>query len=418
MPEPFWQRSLPDLTYTDVGAFVENRIPEGDHIEYKKASLNQDGKFYVGKELLETVVAFANTGGGMLFIGVEEDGQKRPTSIEGIPVTNPRKPMAPRRDLEESVRSACSDQIEPAVLLEVKPLDIPDDGGDAEKQVLLVRVRHGRQTPYNLRKVGMYVRDADADRIASVREVAELFARRGETAGLAPTLWSRTWQRTFTHETMPPAPTVAPFLMIALAPAFPLEPITLDAKTDWEFQSICAILFGEGHYLFREPDGIILDFLAHGHGGEHPPYACATADGSISVRDSIAPFFQGDTERPKPLGVDLVGLWKSMRHILTIAQRWPRDVCGYGGPLLCRLALGNLYDTIAAVPTDVFHSLAFTSSGPIIPNRAPSWSADVEWDRGQDCDDVIGQHLASLSRQLQFGHYPSLKDRIRAEATR
>jgi len=35
---PFWQRSLSSLEYDELAAFIDERVPEGEHLEYKQPS--------------------------------------------------------------------------------------------------------------------------------------------------------------------------------------------------------------------------------------------------------------------------------------------------------------------------------------------------------------------------------------------
>ncbi len=96
MFRPFWQQAMSGLDFATVAEFVAEAIPEDEHVEYKGPTYNsQSRRLEITSEALETVVAFANSGGGMLFYGIEEDkGTKRPIIDEGI--TPSRAP----RDLE------------------------------------------------------------------------------------------------------------------------------------------------------------------------------------------------------------------------------------------------------------------------------------------------------------------------------
>jgi hypothetical protein len=79
MFRPFWQRAMSSFDFTAVEEFVAEAIPENEYIEYKAATYNkQNQRVEFTNELLETVVAFANSGGGMLFYGVDEDAAKNP----------------------------------------------------------------------------------------------------------------------------------------------------------------------------------------------------------------------------------------------------------------------------------------------------------------------------------------------------
>src|SRR6476646_11626783 len=52
-------------------------------------------------------------------------------------------------------------------------------------------------------------------------------------------------------------PEVAPYVMIRLTPAFPLDPITMDEEADEMFQQLCVRLFGSMPFLVRLEQGIM-----------------------------------------------------------------------------------------------------------------------------------------------------------------
>ena len=74
--DPFNKKHIHELTPEDL-AILES-IPEGWFIEYKGGAISS--KDY-GKE----VAAFANTHGGWIFVGLDEDKLRRPTKSKGLP---------------------------------------------------------------------------------------------------------------------------------------------------------------------------------------------------------------------------------------------------------------------------------------------------------------------------------------------
>jgi len=75
------QKRLEDVSEDDLIALIENQVREGRTIEYKRELLggSNDSK----KELLADVSSFANTSGGDLIFGVEED-KGLPTQVVGL----------------------------------------------------------------------------------------------------------------------------------------------------------------------------------------------------------------------------------------------------------------------------------------------------------------------------------------------
>jgi len=108
----------------------------------------------------------------MLILGVAEgdDKDNRPAPIDAIVGVDLSAHKGAYR-LEQALLDACADRIKPPIVPEARPIIIPDDEPGAGNIVLLARVRTGLVPPYNLRKKGIYVRVADADRLAGVREI-------------------------------------------------------------------------------------------------------------------------------------------------------------------------------------------------------------------------------------------------------
>jgi predicted HTH transcriptional regulator len=135
------------------------RRPEGKTLEYKRELSSPDGA-------LRTLVAFANTAGGILLIGVED----ATNHVRGV-----REPL----DLEERLASLICDNIEPRLLpdLEILPW--------RRTHVLAVQVHPSAGRPHYLKKegreAGVYVRVGSTNRRAD-RELIEELGRfsRGE----------------------------------------------------------------------------------------------------------------------------------------------------------------------------------------------------------------------------------------------
>ncbi len=133
------------------------RRPEGKTLEFKRDLSSPEG-------LLRTVVAFANTAGGTVLLGVE-DGTRR---VRGV-----ADPLA----LEERVASVISDAITPRVLPDLELLRY------RRTHVLAVQVYPSPSRPHFLTRKGLdrgtYVRVGSTNRQADAALVAEMqrFAR-------------------------------------------------------------------------------------------------------------------------------------------------------------------------------------------------------------------------------------------------
>jgi len=425
MIEPFWQRSLGALTYDDVAAFVDERVPEGDRLEYKEPTYDrQSGRVDLTDELLETFVAFANGGGGLLIYGVRDGGDKRPAAVDpliGVDLTKHKAGY----NLDQALPDACAARIDPPLAIEVQTLPIPQQEEElhAGYVVVLARVRPAPLPPYNLRLkdrgkgrgIGIYIRVADTDRLASVREIGELFNRRELAAGVFADDIRYRAVFGWAQEHQPDKP---PILMVGVAPTFPIEPVTLSQESDDRFRRIGMDLF-HAHYVVFEPHGIVYDPGAYGRDPEPGRFGCAYDDGTIGVQVRLATVTHDEPDGPHSLNsvtmrdMDILGLWRTMRWVLEVVARWPREACGYGGPLRCRFALGNIANVGLTLPEGLIHE-----PHPLPRNRQPGWTGTVEWGKGDDVNSLLDEQVALLARQLQFPYYQTFRTQLRSAAER
>jgi ATP-dependent DNA helicase RecG len=128
------------------------RRPEGKTLEFKRDLSSPDG-------LLRTVVAFANTAGGIVLVGVE-DGSGR---VRGC-----AEPLA----LEQRLASLISDSITPRLLPDLEILSY------RKTHVLAVQVFPSPTRPHHLtragRHAGTYVRVGSTNRRADDELIAEM----------------------------------------------------------------------------------------------------------------------------------------------------------------------------------------------------------------------------------------------------
>lgn len=131
--------------------------PEGKTLEFKRDLSSPDGT-------LKTIVAFANTAGGTLLIGVED----RSRHVRGV---------SDALDLEERAASLVSDRISPRLVPEIEILPW------RRTQVLALRVHPSPSRPHFLSREGpaggVYVRVGSTNRRADAELIDELrrFAR-------------------------------------------------------------------------------------------------------------------------------------------------------------------------------------------------------------------------------------------------
>lgn len=73
-----------NITKADLQALIENKVFENRELEYKDYSFS-DGKFQDKQKdkFMKEIAAFANTNGGTIIIGMQEDENRLPTKLSG-----------------------------------------------------------------------------------------------------------------------------------------------------------------------------------------------------------------------------------------------------------------------------------------------------------------------------------------------
>src|SRR5208283_2792173 len=140
-------------THTDLLEIVNNG--ENSGVEFKRDVLQNH-------DLAKELVAFSNLVGGMVLLGVEDDG-----SISGLT----------RADLEEWVMTVCRDKIRPPIIPFFEIVRDVEPG----KDVAIVRVTCGYDvhSQWHSNSNKYYIRVGTQSREASPEELARLFQQRG-----------------------------------------------------------------------------------------------------------------------------------------------------------------------------------------------------------------------------------------------
>lgn len=138
-----------DITLDDLQEIIQQG--ENETVEFK---LQAKGKDLSGDEFLETVVAFANSQGGIILVGVDDN-----RNVAGVSnASNTRKAV------ESLIRHRC-DPV-PQYNLDVRKID--------EKSVVLVTIFEGKHKPYLVRGKGPYIRVLSNDYTPLKHELDEL----------------------------------------------------------------------------------------------------------------------------------------------------------------------------------------------------------------------------------------------------
>lgn len=197
-----------------IEGFLNSKIAENVVIDYKQDFSNKSGGFQTAK----AACAMANSDGGVVLFGVEEDkqadGRGVPKDWDGVPADG----------LSDRILQACLDRITPPLVPEVKPIGLPSG-----KELVLMRVREGPEVPYSVADGAVprvYVRAFDKsqplnfDKEATPTEIEWLLNRRRKSEQLRESLFAQTVQRCDPHEQANVS-----LLVIAIAPQHPRDPL-------------------------------------------------------------------------------------------------------------------------------------------------------------------------------------------------
>lgn len=176
----------------DVQAFLDEDVEEGLRLDYKEVERNQRG---VPDSIAKEVVAFANTYGGLIIVGVGVDrATNRPTSREGV---------SRIKGLQEQITSICYG-IVPPLVPEIGIADFKAPDG-SDRAFVVLRVEPS-PTVHATRENQVLVRAGSECRNADLRTLRLLFEREQQREQLfdatrhrlSETHWSlsaRTWQK-------------------------------------------------------------------------------------------------------------------------------------------------------------------------------------------------------------------------------
>ena len=157
-------RSLHELSLEDFRALIENRIPEGPHLDYKQTAYS--GRPSDIREMLRDVISLANANGGYLVLGISEDGFNRPASF--CPIDNYIR-------VSQGIRQACLDGIQERLDgLEVAGYE----GLSPNKGIIVIHVPSSDKTPHmvSMNYHSDFYRRYDTDkRVMTIGEIRDSF---------------------------------------------------------------------------------------------------------------------------------------------------------------------------------------------------------------------------------------------------
>jgi len=137
-----------------TGKKIQEIIAQGENsaVEFKNAAVTP-------KSSANEIVAFANTNGGVILIGVEDDGLI--SGIQGSSVS------------EEWIANIARNNIIPSIGLEISYVDAGD------KKIICIEVPKGKDKPYQTQQNRFLIRVGSTNRVTTQHELLRLFQQSG-----------------------------------------------------------------------------------------------------------------------------------------------------------------------------------------------------------------------------------------------
>jgi hypothetical protein len=168
-------RPLAEQNYADLQAFLQQQISENLTLDYKRELSTSSNKDRA--ELCKDVSALANSRGGAIIYGVDEDSTDRTPQLP--PAGTPRS--VGRQSVEEWAAQVLRSGVQPPMDFEMQPFDY---GAGPDKCVLVIRTTASPSAPHMVtlqgdnRYYGRYYRRSNYEsRIAEQYEVREMLER-------------------------------------------------------------------------------------------------------------------------------------------------------------------------------------------------------------------------------------------------
>ena len=154
-----------NVRWTGYEESVEKEIPEdivkewinrgeNDNVEFKEALKHAD-------DVMKSVVAFANTGGGVILLGVRDD-----CSISGYDESIEET----KNRFERMIAEKCD-----------PPVDFNIEQVDLEQKVTVIKIPKGKNKIYSVTNGGIYVRRSSSDRFIKPSELIEIFENKNRS---------------------------------------------------------------------------------------------------------------------------------------------------------------------------------------------------------------------------------------------
>ncbi len=201
-------KEIEKITYQDVIDFCNQQYRENIHLDYKQ---DIDGG------LAKTIAAMANTWGGLIVIGAEDEDSKPKLPVVGIPY---------KEHLREQINNIILGSITPPVFPEIQVCQTEDN----QKSFIVVRVLQSNLSPHGIKNNSkVYIRtdtSNEPEELATVDRILWLVEKRKKSFDLKEGFFRRANERFNTLCKKAEAFIGHTDAVFAIAPLYPFEIVT------------------------------------------------------------------------------------------------------------------------------------------------------------------------------------------------
>lgn len=348
-----WEdRRLRDITEADLRQIIDAQLSEHIELDYKAALYDDSDRGH--KEFLQDVCMFANSGGGILLLGISEqrDGAGQATGLPdpaaelGVEIPNTER-------LLQSYDARALAAIEERLPLE--SFAIPVAGN---RFVVAIRVPNSMSKPHRVHYQGRtyFTSRRERDRYdMNVREIKEMVMRTASRLEDSEDRLSHALE----NIGLPPQPNNAPSIHIGIIPVF-WQSFMVDVQDRNVIQAVSE--FHLGYQNFLQPtynfNGLVRQIAAH-----EQSFVQVGRDGSILLGKRLDLSRVGGTPSIRPTAIDII-LRSFVGHCSTVYT-----AAGITGPFLLTMLLRTPQAISGLFPSQI--PGAEEQSGMTLPGDYP-----------------------------------------------
>jgi hypothetical protein len=222
------------ITFNDVIAFCEERHRESIHLDYKRE---------IGNSIVRTIAAMANTWGGVVLVGVDEEDSRPRLPVAGIPY---------EEHLRERISNTILGNIMPPVFPEIQICRSPDE----QRALIVIRITQSNLSPHAIRgNRRVYLRtdsSNEPEELATVDRILWLVDRRKRSVDLKNTFYNRAGERWRSLCTGAAVAARHGELILGMSPLYPFESLVAYRRLLQEIPNAITVRAWGGHSFPRD----------------------------------------------------------------------------------------------------------------------------------------------------------------------